>query len=216
MSDNWQQPNPQSYPPPGYQQPGYPYPYPPVVQPQRQQPNWLLIILACVGGVAVLCCGGLLLLGILAAGNSATQGLASTPTPAPTVARVGDTIVVDNVSCTFISVRRIAGDTYTQPSPGNEFIVVHVRLVNHSGSEVQYNPFDFHIESGSGNITDHEAVAPSTYTANNELHAGALAPGGTVTGDLIFQAKVGDHHAKLTWQPDFFGNDTDNAWLLGL
>ncbi len=138
------------------------------------------------------------------------------PTEAPpSVAKVGDTITVNDVDTTLVSVKKIAGDEFTQPKPGNTFIVVHVRMKNNSAGEVDYNEFDFHVRSGSGNITDAD-VSPSTYTANNELNYGKLSPGGTVEGDIIFQVKKGDHKAELTWQPSILGNAGDNVWNLGV
>jgi hypothetical protein len=115
-----------------------------------------------------------------------------------------------------MSVHVIQGDGYIEPDAGKEFIVVTVKIVNRSGSEFDYNPFDFHVESGTGNITDHELIPPSTYTGNNELHAGTLAAGGTVTGDIVFQVGIGDHKAAMTWQPGLFDNKTGNVWNLGI
>ncbi|MGZ3678609.1 MAG: DUF4352 domain-containing protein [Ktedonobacterales bacterium] len=96
------------------------------------------------------------------------------------------------------------------------FIVVHVKIVNKSTSEFDYNPLDFHVKSGAGNITDVEFAPPSTYTANNQLDSGKLSAGGGVEGDMVFQVPQGDHKAALTWQPSIFGNAGDNAWNLGL
>jgi hypothetical protein len=31
----------------------------------------------------------------------------------------------------------------------------------------------------------------------------------------MLQAPIGDHGAKRTWQPSFFGTAEDNTWLLG-
>jgi hypothetical protein len=123
---------------------------------------------------------------------------------------------VVGVGCTLVSVKTIAGDDVTQPKPGNEFIVVHVKIHNGNSQQTDYNPFDFHVKSGAGNITDEEVIPPSSYTANNELNSGQLDAGGTVEGDIIFQVPIGDHKAELTWQPDLFGNSTQNAWNLGL
>jgi hypothetical protein len=143
----------------------------------------------------------------------------ATPKPKPTATplpKVGSTITVDKVSVTLMSVTTIQGDEFSQPKAGNEFILVTVKMVNNSGSEQSYSSTDFHVRSSSGNITNAEIVCPSTYTANNELSGfGHLTNGGSVTGDICLQAPVGDHGARLTWQPGF-GNTGDNGWLLGL
>lgn len=136
-----------------------------------------------------------------------------TATPLP---RVGSSITVDGVTATLVKVQPIQGDDFNQPKAGNEFIIVTVKLANHSGSEFTYSSADFHIRSSGGNVTDAEIIAPSTYTANNLLDAnGNLTNGGSVTADVCLQAPTGDHGAKLTWQPGF-GNNGDNGWLLGL
>ncbi len=147
--------------------------------------------------------------------NGASSSNTSTTNNSSQIAEVGQSITVDNVATTLVSVNLLPEDQYTQPKPGNEFIVVHVQLVNNGSSEVNYNSFDFHVRSGSGNITDEE-IPPSTYMANNELNSGKLSPGGTVEGDIIFQVPKNDHQAQLTWQPNFFGNAGDHAWNLGL
>lgn len=184
-------------------------------QQHRRQARTSVFINLLVGTVvllAILACGST---STTSGSNGGSGGSAPTAT-ASGPAKVGDTITVDSVSCTLVSVKPIAGDDFTQPKAGNEFIVVHVKIVNKSSSEFNYNPFDFHVKSGSGNITDEEAVPPSTYTANNELNAGTLAAGGSVEGDIIFQATKGDHKAQLTWSPSVFSDKTSNAWNLGL
>jgi hypothetical protein len=94
--------------------------------------------------------------------------------------------------------------------------VVHVKLVNNGSDEKSYNGFEFHVRSGTGNITDEEILSPRSYTVNNRLNSGKLSAGGTVEGDIVFQVPKGDHKSQLTWQPSFFGNAGDNAWNLGL
>ena len=217
-----------SYPPQGYppQQPYYPPSYGP--PPQKKSRTWLWIVLGVLA-VLILGCIGVSTLVLRSAGtaiNSVSTTVASTVTtiaetpttqgqPASQVSQVGGTITVNDVAVTLTSVKKLAGDQFIQPKAGNEFIVIHVKIVNNSTNEVDYNPFDFHARSGAGNITDEE-VAPSTYTANNELSSGKLSAGGTVEGDIIFQVPKNDHKAQLTWQPNFLGNAGDNAWNLGL
>jgi hypothetical protein len=211
---------PPAYPPPPNQ-------YPPL-QPQRKSRTWLWVVLSVLVFL-VLACAGLVALaaigsrstttttpGTVASGNTPAEGNTPAATNAPaSVGKVGSTITVNDVATTLISVKKLAADQYTQPKPGNIFIVVHVKITNNSTGEVDYNEFDFHVRSGSGNITDSD-VSPSTYTANNLLNSGKLSAGGSVEGDIVFQVKKGDHASELTWQPNFLGNAGDNAWSLGL
>jgi hypothetical protein len=224
-----QPPYPQETPPQGYppQQPYYPPQY--VPPPQEKSRTWLWIVLGVLA-VLILGCIGVSAVVLRSAGtaiNSVSTTVASTVTtiaetpttqaqPASQVSQVGGTISVNDVAVTLTSVKKLASDQYIQPKTGNIFIVVHVKIVNNSTGEVDYNPLDFHVRSSSGNITDVEFAVPSTYTANNQLNYGKLSAGGNVEGDLIFQVKKGDHKAQMTWQPSFLGNAGDNAWNLGL
>ena len=209
---------PQPYPPyPPYQQP-----------PPRKKRTWLWIVLGVLAFLVLGCIGFSVLASkaaqtinapgtVTSPGNTPATGNTPAATQAPaSVGKVGSTITVNDVAATLVSVKRLAGDQYTQPKAGNIYIVVHVKITNNSTNEVDYNPLDFHVRSGSGNITDTDFVVPSTYTANNQLDSGKLSPGGSVEGDLIFQVKKGDHAAQLTWQPNFLGNAGDNVWNLGL
>ncbi len=222
-----QQPPPQFGQPqqqPQWQQPpNQPAPQPPK---KRGVLKWVLIavgimLVAIIGLCAVISAG------INSAVKTATKGtISSTDTPSNNssggnnssgqVAKVGQTITVNGFSCTLLSVKKLASDEIVKPKPGNEFIVVHVKLNNGSSDEKDYSPIYFHVRSGAGNITDEEIGPPSSYTANNELNSGKLSAGGSVEGDIIFQVPTGDHKAQLTWQPNILGNSTDNAWNLGL
>ena len=86
---------------------------------------------------------------------------------------------------------------YNSPNLGNEYVLVKVHLRNTSSNDEMYNTFDFHLKSGTGNITDPDS---QTYdTSLNGLSNGTLAAnGGAADGDIVFQVKKGDHKAELT------------------
>jgi hypothetical protein len=87
-------------------------------------------------------------------------------------------------------------------------------MVIHGSSDVDYKEFEFKLVSGTGTATD--TTFSAAYTANNQLQSGTLTAGGSVTVDLIYEVAQGDHGAKLSWQPSFFGQTGDHTWLLGL
>ncbi len=130
------------------------------------------------------------------------------------VSKVGGTITLNGVQATLVSVKTYPGTDIDIPKAGNEYIVVHVRLHNTTDNEVDYNVFDFHTKSGTGNITDESFV--SFVNSSDQLNSGKLAASGSVEGDIVFEVKKGDHQAELTWQPSFFQNAGDNGWNLGL
>ncbi len=174
----------------------------------------IAILLALILFAGLIACGTTATTGTVSGNTPTTTG--STSTPTSVIAKVGQTITLDDVATTLVSVKKLAGDEFTRPKAGNIYVIVHIKITNKSSIEVSYNPFDFHVRSGSGNITDVDYAVPSTYTANNQLDSGKLSTGGSVEGDMMFQVKKGDHGAQMTWQPSFFGNAGDNAWNLGL
>jgi hypothetical protein len=130
------------------------------------------------------------------------------------VSKVGGTITLNGVQATLVSAKTNPGGEFDTPKAGNIYVIVHVKLHNTSDQEQNYNEFDFHVKSGTGNITNQDYL--STENSSNLLNSGTLSPGGTAEGDLVFQVKKGDHKAELTWQPSFFQNVGDNGWILGL
>jgi len=234
-----QQPYPQQQPPtqyppnypPGYQPPYPPNAPPPPAPPAKKKRGPLFWVLVVVG--ALIVCG--VIGNAISHSSSATTSTAPTtsttqavqatgtpvptatqaPTQAPSQAKVGDTITLNDVDATLTKVKVGPVDQYSTPKSGYEFVTVHVKLKNHSGVEQDYNQFNFHIKSGTGNITDVDAA---TYGEGiNDLGDGKLSDGGTAEGNIVFQVKKGDHKAMLTWQPNIFnGNAGDNGWNLGL
>lgn len=221
---------PASQQPPYTQLPAYNMGYaPPPAPPQKKGLRWWGWLLIIGGGVLVLCCGGGVVVTFLAnAANGSTTtnhngntGSTNNPTSGATAtsqgsAKVGDTITVDDVSCTLVSAKTVQGDEFVKPDSGNVFVLVTVKIVNNSSSEYDYNPFDFNAEWSTGNIIAEEFVTPDSVSSSHQLNVGTLAAGGSVQGQLLFQVPKGDHQAKLTWQATFLSDKTSNAWLLGL
>lgn len=207
-------------PPPGYQfqPPQGPY-YPPQMPPKKSR-RGLWIVLAVLLVAVVIACSVIGMAvsstskAVVSTGAQPTSDTSASSSSGNTVVKLGQTITVDDVSCTATSAQKISGDDAITPKKGNEFVVVHVKMVNNGTSDQTYNPYDFHAKSSAGNVTDTEAIPPSSYTANNTLDSGTLAPGGKVEGDMIFQIPTGDAKAELTWSPSFFGSSSQYAWVL--
>jgi hypothetical protein len=229
-----QQTEPGVPPPPLYQQQPYtqyqqPYqpPMQPGMYPPPQQPKKRNRALFWIGGgcLALIVLGiilGIIFIAVIAgagAGHVVTTTSSNTSSSSSSssgnqVSKVGGTITLNGVQATLVSVKTYPGTDVDIPRAGNEYIVVHVRLHNTTDNEVDYNVFDFHTKSGTGNITDETLV--SFVNSSDQLNSGKLAAGGSVEGDIVFEVKKGDHQAELTWQPSFYGNAGDNGWILGL
>lgn len=223
-NDNLQQPV-QMYPqqpmyPPGYQQPMMQ----PLMKPRkaRRWPWIIALIVVFFIGIAIGNGIGSSSSTSITRSTNTTQPDAGTSTqpgtaavPVGTIAKIGQTITVDQVSCTLVSAKVLAPDEFNKPKAGYQYIVVHVTMKNASTGQVSYNPFDFHIKSATGNVTDADFSTPASYTANNTLNSGNLDPNGSVNGDIIFQAPIGDTKAELTWASSIFANNTQYGWTLG-
>ena len=237
-----QQTEPGVPPPPSYQQQPwtqYQQPYQPPMQPGMypppQQPKKRNRALFWIGGG----CLALIVLGIIfvviavasaghvvtttinnaaataTADTSSSTNSSSSSNSGNQVSKVGGTITLNGVQATLVSAKVYNAGAYNPPNPGNEYVLVKVHLHNTSSNEEMYNIDDFHLKSGTGNITDPDSL--SFDTSLNGLNYGTLAAnGGTADGDIVFQMKIGDHKAELTWQPSFFQNAGDNGWILGL
>ena len=122
--------------------------------------------------------------------SAPTQVATSPTTPIPTLAqvspaKVGDTISVGDVGCTLVSVnpKPLPGDAFSRPKPGDEFIVVNVKLTNNGVSDVDYLTNDFYARSSSGNTTSAFNEVPSSYTSNNLLDIN-----GTIALEISYKA----------------------------
>ena len=148
--------------------------------------------------------------------SSDNSSLSSTDTGgASTIVNIGQKVTSNGVDCTLVSAQKIDGDGYAQPEAGNQLIVVHVKLENHSAKNRAYNVFDFHSIS-KGQVHSEFIFTPQSYTANNRLHYGELLPGATVEGDIFFQVSINDHQAMVSWAPVWVYSDMQYEWNLDL
>jgi len=221
--------NPQYPQQPGQPSQGYPQQPPIYQQPMMQAPKkrtkWPWIAGGC-GCLTVLAIIAIVIITSTTAtvshvtsntpnSSATTQSIPTSSSNTNTIAKVGQTITVDDFSCTVASVKTLTADEFNKPKSGYQFIVVHITMKNASSIQVSYNLFDFHIKSATGNVTDAGFSTPDSYTANNTLDSGNLDPNGSVNGDLIMQAPLHDAKAELTWAPFIFSNSTQYGWTLG-
>jgi hypothetical protein len=192
--------------------------YPPPQQPKKRNRALFWIGGGCLAlivlGIIFAVIAGVIA-GHVVTTTSSNTSSSSSSSSGNQVSKVGGTITLKGVQATLESAKVYNGGAYNSPNPGNEYVLVKVHLHNTSSNEETYNINDFHLKSGTGNITDPDSL--SFDTSLNGLNYGTLAAnGGTADGDIVFQMKIGDHQAELTWQPSFFGNAGDNGWILGL
>jgi hypothetical protein len=117
---------------------------------------------------------------------------------------VGDAVEHDDYSLVVNDVEKSQGEDFDEPSDGNEYVIVEVTIDNNGDDTISYNPYHFNIQNSQGNITD---TTFTTIDSDTSLSSGDLAPGGTVSGTLAFEAPVDDPELELIFEPSFWSAD---------
>lgn len=144
---------------------------------------------------------------ILQKAMSTNSGFKTTHTGKNLTAKVGETIIHDDVHFTVNSVTYHAGTKYAKPNDGNQYVIVNVTIENKGKKTVSYNRYDFKLDD-KGNqtrLSEYITGDDGTKVVNDILNTGDLAEGGKVTGSMIGQAKIGDKY-KLIYSGYMFNN----------
>lgn len=165
---------------------------------------WLIIVIVIAGAV-----GGSKSTPKKVSDSSSSKTSSAKKEKQKTTFAVGETVEIDGVHLTVNSVNFSEGSTYSKPKDGNQYVLVNVTIENKSKKTTNYNPYDFKLDD-AGNQT-----ALSEYIMNEDgsnpvsdaLNSGSLAEGGSVTGTMVGQAKVGDKY-KLVYTGNMFLNES--------
>ncbi len=119
---------------------------------------------------------------------------------------VGDVIEHEGRILTVDSVERdwVSPEEYDTPSEGDAYVLIELTLENESEERVSFNPFHFEIKDAEGVIQSHGAAVMGIDT----LSSGELAPGGEISGKLVFEVNE-DNLEDLTlfYEPGFWGDE---------
>ncbi|QQK75249.1 DUF4352 domain-containing protein [Salicibibacter cibarius] len=116
---------------------------------------------------------------------------------------VGETVDIDGYMIEVTSVDEVEGEEFESPADGNVFTAVELQLENESDENVSYNPLDFSVQDGSGNIEGTTIV-----TSDDELSSGELAPDGETSGTVTFETPEDDDELILIYEENLFTDDT--------
>lgn len=183
-------------------------------------PRWLKFGLLGCGGLAVL--GVLLFVALLVGIGVGGNGKQGSGEPGSTSAKqtdtkknadpgnvevsVGEAAELRDRSLTVNEVERNypPPNQFTRVEPGNELVRVYVTLENTSNQSINYNTLDFEAQDSSG-----VQKPPETITElPNRVEFGDLAPGGTMQGNVVFEAPQGDNGLRLVYTTDAFTQRT--------
>jgi Domain of unknown function (DUF4352) len=193
MPDAPQNPPPTPYG--GQQYPGGYYPPPAYSQPPKKRKVWPWV-LGAVLGVFILFFGGCVAF-LAVVGKSletskptvSSNGGTSQPSrdrgadfpgkqKNDTGANAGDSVTVDNVTFTSVSLRRATGQY------GNTtYLCTEVTIKNRSNKPARFSDvWDWKLQNPSGTIRDATLLGTET-----KLASGEVASGGSTTGDVCFE-----------------------------
>lgn len=135
--------------------------------------------------------------------QAATQAQAKANAPANKTYAVGETAKINDLEMTLTKVEKSSGSDYDKPKDGHEFVIVTVKLHNTGSGTISYNPLYFKMQNSQGQINDETF---SVVDQNTALQSGDLAPGGTVSGSVVFEEPKDDGNLVLKYQDDILSN----------
>jgi len=142
--------------------------------------------------------------------NGDTQTAQTTNAPIKTskpavkdVYALGETATLNGATITVTNVKKSNGTTYDKPKSGNEYVIVTVQIQNDSNSNISYNVYDYKLQDSNGNIV---TQAITTVNSDTSLSSGELAPNGTKSGSIAFEAPKGDNYLTLIYQGSYWSS----------
>ncbi len=169
-------------------------------QPKKKSRKGLWITLGIVAFLIVV---------IAAAGNSEPKKVGitngtNTTTNSSTEFTANDVIQLNDYQLKIDKVERnwLPNNGYDRPESGKEYVLIAVTITNTGKNSIPYNTYDFKLQDSNG-VQKSEAFT----TAENKLNSGDLAANGKVSGNLAFEAPLGDTGLKLIFNPTLLGKD---------
>jgi len=134
--------------------------------------------------------------------GASARTAAPTPTPEATIRKkVGTTVAyLDGWKLTvagFANVPPQTGTFASTPSPGNRFVKLTVRYDNGTAKEASFNALDWKMQDSAG---VRRSTAFAFVQLSDELNSGRLAPGGFVTGSILFELPASEQHAVAIYE----------------
>ena len=165
-------------------------------KPEKKRPSCLGMIGGAV--VVIIVLGAVSSMGNKGATSTSGSGGTAAASPTPSQFVLGQAIQFNNHALTVNSVQK-AYDPHNQfevpTNSADEFVLVSLTVKNTGSSDLDVNTFGMKLEDDSGTQRDSSVVS-----VDNGLQSVTLSAGGTVTGNVVFEAKKGS--AKLVFHYD--------------
>lgn len=148
-------------------------------------------------GSILLILGSFALIGSIESDNAklVSSSSSSSTAIANTEFKVGETIEADDKQLTVLKVEDYISDNqFSQPKSGKKFIKVTVSLANKGSSSFSFTAFNFSVQDSNGLQIDPDST---TYSLEDTLESGSLAPNGKVEGSITFEVPTTDKNLVL-------------------
>lgn len=131
-------------------------------------------------------------------------------TPTPAVPRVGTVQHLDDIWITPMFIEESAGANGILPNIGDQFLIVHLHLVNRSQFDFPVRTTDFQVLDSRGELS------PSLIKdfTRRRLREVTLIPRGFTSGTLIFEVPLHNPVATLIYQHDPLDPSKRKEWQL--
>lgn len=104
---------------------------------------------------------------------------------------VGDTANVGDREITLLDVATRSVDTPDKVNT-HQFVIVKLRIKNISKKSIKYNVYDYQIKDQDGVLSKYSGRGYS-----DGIESGSLAPGGHITGTVVFESLLDNENLGL-------------------
>ena len=174
---------------------------------------WFLILIAVL--LVSIIFGGNSTPEIVNAGNTVRENNIAAPLPMATTQpvsgsnyfKVGETAKLNNVYVTFANAYESKGIEFSEPSPGNVFIVCEFSIDNQSPSELNISSlmcFEAYVDDYSINSS-----FDAEYASGKSSLDGTVASGKKMKGVIGYEVPSNWRELEIRFTPDFWSLDDD-------
>lgn len=128
-----------------------------------------------------------------------------TPVPTPSSFAVGDIIEMNDLTMVVLGWSTPAGNEFTQPDPGNKFVVVDLLFLNTgSTADSLSSLLQMELKDSTSQVYDIDLMA--AIAAGTSSPEGEIAPGERIRGSVGFQTPVDATGLQFVFDASVFGS----------
>lgn len=127
------------------------------------------------------------------------------PAPTPSSFAVGDIVEMGDLTMVVLGWSTPPGDDFTQPDPGNKFVIVDLLFVNTGSEADSLSSFlQMELKDSTSQVYDIDLMAAVAAGANSP--EGEIAPGERIRGSVGFQTPADAGGLQFVFDASVFGS----------